>query len=85
VPGASIYPFCWNVLLAARDRGLGGVLTTFLSRVESEVGTILAMPRDHALAAVIFLGHPVQQPTRLRRKPVSEFASLDTFEGSALV
>jgi nitroreductase len=85
VPGASIYPFCWNVLLAARDRGLGGVLTTFLSRVEPEVGTILAMPRDHALAAVIFLGHPMQQPTRLRRKPVSEFASLDTFEGSALV
>ena len=32
--GASIYPFCWNVLLAARSRGLGGVLTTFLSRAE---------------------------------------------------
>ena len=35
VPGASIYPFCWNVLLAARERGLGGVMTTFLSRVDS--------------------------------------------------
>ena len=32
--GASIYPFCWSILLAARARGLGGVLTTFLSRAE---------------------------------------------------
>ena len=39
VPGASIYPFCWNLLLAARQRGLGGVMTTFLSRVEPSRGT----------------------------------------------
>ena len=30
--GASIYPFCWSILLSARARGLGGVMTTFLSR-----------------------------------------------------
>ena len=28
VGGASVYPFCHNVLLAARDAGLGGVITT---------------------------------------------------------
>ncbi len=28
--GASIYPFCWSILLAARAHDLGGVLTTFL-------------------------------------------------------
>ena len=32
--GASVYPFCWSILLAARARGLGGVITTFLSRAE---------------------------------------------------
>ena len=32
--GASIYPFCWSILLAARARGLGGVMTTFLARAE---------------------------------------------------
>ena len=31
VGGGSIYPFCHNLLLAARDHGLGGVLTTFLA------------------------------------------------------
>jgi hypothetical protein len=85
VPGASIYPFCWNLLLAARARRLGGVMTTFLARAEPEAARLLAMPADHALAAVVFLGHPEHQPTRLRRRDVSAFASVDGFEGAALV
>jgi nitroreductase len=84
VPGASIYPFCWNVLLAARERGLGGVLTTFLSRVERDAAPLLKLPEHHALAATIYLGYPVHQPTRLSRKPVEEFASVDAFEGLPL-
>jgi nitroreductase len=83
VPGASIYPFCWNVLLAARERGLGGVMTTFLSHVEPDAAPLLKLPRDHALAATIYLGYPVHQPTRLRRRDVDEFASVDVFEGGA--
>lgn len=85
VPGASAYPFCWNVLLAARERGLGGVMTTFLSRVEPEAAPLLQLPEHHALAATIFLGYPVHQPTRLRRKQIGEFASVDSFEGTPLV
>ena len=85
VPGASIYPFCWNVLLAARERGLGGVLTTFLSRVEPEAVEPLKLPVHYALAATIFLGYPVHQPTRLKRAQVEAFASIDTFEGVPLV
>lgn len=85
VPGASIYPFCWNVLLAARERGLGGVITTFLARVEPEAAPLLKLPEHHALAAMIFLGYPVHQPTKLRRKQVEEFASVDVFEGVPLV
>jgi nitroreductase len=82
VPGASIYPFCWNALLSARAHGLGGVLTTFLSRVESAASEHLHLPEHHALAAVLFLGYPVRQPTKLRRSPVSSFASLDSFDGA---
>ena len=84
VPGASIYPFCWNVLLAARARGLGGVLTTFLSRAEPQAAPLLRLPDGYALAATIFLGHPVHQPTRLRRNEVATFASVDTFDGPPL-
>jgi nitroreductase len=79
--GASVYPFCWSVLLAARARGLGGVLTTFASRVEPVAGPMLGLPPNHALAATIFLGHPEHRPTRLRRDPVEHFTRLDRFDG----
>jgi nitroreductase len=81
--GASIYPFCWSILLAARTRLLGGVLTTFASRAERTAGPLLGLPKDHALVAVIFLGHPVQQPTKLRRGAVEGFTTVDRFDGPA--
>jgi nitroreductase len=84
VGGASIYPFCWSVLLAARARGLGGVLTTFLSRAEAAAAPVLGLPDDHALVATIFLGVPTHQNTKLKRRPVSSFATFDRFDGEPL-
>ncbi|MCU0268617.1 MAG: nitroreductase family protein [Acidimicrobiales bacterium] len=84
VGGASVYPFAWSVLLAARAEGLGGVLTTMHVHCEDEVKELLGVPEEFALAGVLALGHPVRQPTRLRREPVASFATLDTFDGSAL-
>ena len=82
--GASIYPFAWSILLAARARGLGGVMTTFLSRAEQDAVPIIGLPADHALAATIFLGYPVHLNTKLRRAPVSEFTTVDRFDGPPL-
>jgi nitroreductase len=82
--GGSIYPFCWSILLAARARGLAGVMTTFLSRAETEAAPIVGLPQDHALAATIFLGYPVHLNTKLSRAPVSEFATVDRFDGGRL-
>ena len=79
--GASIYPFCWNLLLAARSRGLAGVMTTFLSRAEPDAAPVLGLPPTYALAATIFIGHPVHQPTKLKRAPVESFATIDRFDG----
>lgn len=84
VPGGSIYPFCWNAMLSARAHGLGGVMTTFLARHEPEAAGILRLPEHHALAAVLFLGYPVHQPTKLRRQSVAMFATIDTFDGPTL-
>lgn len=79
--GASIYPFCWNLLLAARSRGLGGVLTTFLARAEREAAAFLGLPDHFAIAGTIFIGHPVHQPTRLTRADVASFTTIDRFDG----
>ena len=82
--GGSVYPFVWNVLLAARAEGLGGVITTMLTRSEPEIATLVGAPADHALAAVVALGYPVHQPTKLRRAPVDRFATTDRFDGPPL-
>jgi nitroreductase len=82
--GASVYPFVWNILLAARGHGLGGVLTTMLVDREPEVLRLLDAPEEYALAAVVALGHPVRQPRRLRRAAVEEFVTVDRFSGPPL-
>jgi nitroreductase len=79
--GASVYPFAWNLLLAARDEGLAGVITTMPIRREAEVRDLLGAPDHMALAAVIALGHPVHQPRRLRRVAVADFAHVDRLDG----
>jgi nitroreductase len=81
VPGASVYPFVWNVLLAARDEGYGGVLTTMAVAEEPRVKDLLGVPDAYAIAAVVPLGKPVRQATKLRRRPVSEFATRERFDG----
>ncbi len=83
ISGASIYPFVWNGLLAARDEGLGGVLTTYLAAQEPAVQELLGVPSHHAIAAMVPLGHPVKQLTRLRRRSVEEFTTIDRFDGEA--
>ena len=83
VPGASIYPFAWNILLAARNEGLGGTLTTFVTAKESEAKTLFDIPDHHALAAMLPIGKPVKQLTRLRRNPVASFTTIDAFDGEA--
>ncbi len=71
--GASVYPFCWSILLAARAHGLGGVLTTFLVRQELDVKPLLGLGSREAVAAMVCLGVPTHQNTKLTRRPVEAF------------
>ena len=85
VAGGSVYPLVWNTLLAARAEGFGGVLTTMAVAEEPEVKELLGIPEEYAVAAVVPLGRPVSQPTRLTRRPVEELATLERFDGPPLV
>ena len=84
VGGASIYPFAWSILLAARHEGLAGVMTTMVVREEGTVRDLLGVPESAIVAGVLALGRPVHQPTRLRRNPVETFATVDRFDGLPL-
>ena len=59
-------------------------MTTLITRVEADARPVLGLPDTHALAGMLFLGVPVHQPTRLRRRAVAEFATIDRFDGPPL-
>jgi nitroreductase len=82
--GGSIYPFVQNILLAARAKGYAGTLTTFFSAEEPQVQERLGLPSHIALAALVPLGRPVREVTKLSRKPVSSFARRERFDGPPL-
>lgn len=81
IGGASVYPLVWNVLLAARNEGYGGTITTMAAAEEPALKELLGVPETFALAAVVPLGRPVKEITRLTRRPVEELAFLERFDG----
>jgi len=84
VSGASVYPFVWNLLLAARSEGYAGVLTTYLAPDEAEVRRLLGLPDAFALAAAVPLGRPQRTLRKLRRNPVESFARIERWDGEPL-
>lgn len=81
--GASIYPACQNLLLAARALGYGGVLTMWHAAVEPELRTVCGIPENHEIAATIPLGVPVGGHGPVRRRPMSELVFDDSWGQTA--
>ena len=83
VGGASVYPFIWSLLLAAHERGLGGVMTTVATANEPQLREIFSLPSTFVVASVVVLGYPEHRATKLRRREVPEFTFVDRFDGPA--
>ena len=72
----------WNVLLAARQVGLGGTITTLAAAQEAKVQALLNAPEHFAVAAVVPLGQPVKQLTKLKRRSIEEITTVGKFDGT---
>jgi nitroreductase len=70
--GASVYPACQNLLLAARALGYGGVMTGWQYAVDAKLRSLLHIPDDVELMATITLGRPQGRHGPVRRRPLSE-------------
>ena len=81
VAGASVYPLVWNILLAARNEGFGGTITTMAVAEEPALKELLGIPDPYAIAAVVPLGKPVRQLKRMTRVPVEDFTHLEHWQG----
>ena len=72
------------MLLAARNEGFGGTITTMAVAEEPAVRDLLGIPAQYAVAAVVPLGRPVREITKLRRVEVSDLAAWERFDGARL-
>jgi nitroreductase len=80
VGGGSIYPLVWNILLAARNEGYSGTMTTWGVSAEPALQALLNIPENWAVAAIVPLGKPVKQLSKLKRKPVEEILVQDRWD-----
>ena len=84
VGGASVYPLVWNILLAARNEGFGGTITTMAVAEEPRMRQLLGIPETYAVACVVPLGKPAHQPRKLSRLEVAELTRLEHWRGGPL-
>jgi nitroreductase len=76
---ASVYPAVQNLVLAARSRGLGTVLTTVYRIHEDEVRAVCAIPDRYEVVALLPLGHPRGRWGVAARRPAESLTSWNTF------
>lgn len=76
---ASVYPAVQNLILAARARGLGTVLTTVYRVYEDEVRDLLGIPDRYEVVALLPLGHPTGRWGVAARRPAESLTSWNRF------
>lgn len=81
--GASVYPACHNMLLAARALGYGGVITMWHNPVTQQLAGVLELPADVSIVATIPLGKPVGSHGPVRRRPLPELVYENRFGEAA--
>ena len=67
--------------MSARNEGLGGTMTTLIASAEPAVQELLGLEPHIAVAAMLPIGKPVKQLTKLKRNPVEAFVFRERADG----
>ena len=78
--GGSIFPAVQNFLLAARAQGLGAAITLWHGSCEDELRSMVGIPDDWKIATLLTVGWPRGRHHTVRRKPLSEVATIDRWD-----
>lgn len=78
--GGSIFPAVQNFLLAARAQGLGAAITLWHDACDDELRTLIGIPDDWRIATLVTAGWPKGGHHPVRRKPLSEIATVDRWD-----
>jgi len=77
---ASILPAVQNLILAARARGVGTVLTTLHRARHDELRALLGIPSEVEVIALLPLGYPETPFRAVQRPPVGTFTFRDRWD-----
>ena len=78
--GASLYPACQNMMLAAWALGVSSLFSTSFRLCEPEIKRLLNVPPRMFLEAAIFLGYSAEKLGHPRRRPLSEVVHVDVWD-----
>lgn len=81
--GASIFPACQNLLLAARALGYGACFSGWHRAVEPQLRELLEIPAEIELSLTVTLGRPAGSHGPVRRRPVGELVFEDRWQRPA--
>jgi len=81
--GASVFPACQNILLAARALGYGACFSGWHRLVEAELRGRLGIPDNVVLSLTITIGKPAGGHGPLRRFPARELVYEDAWSREA--
>ena len=70
--GASMYPACQNLHLAARALGYGACFSGWHRAVAAELSELFELPADVEIALTITLGKPQGNHGPVRRRPIGD-------------
>lgn len=77
--GASVYPGVQNLMIAARALGLGTTLTTVHFEEEDEFKSVLNVPDDIGIHALIPIGYPTGKWGEGPRRPLDKSVYWDSW------
>lgn len=78
--GASLFPACQNLMLAARSFGVHSLFTTFFYLRRQEIKDILGIPPRIFMECAIFLGYAEEKLGKPKRLPVPAIAHLNGWD-----
>lgn len=76
---ASVYPAVQNLILAARNEGLGTVLTSVFRIYEDEIRDVCGIPDRYEVVALLPLGVPTGKWGVAHRRPAESLTSWNRF------
>jgi nitroreductase len=79
--GASLFPACQNMMLAAHALGVSSLFTTFFGLCQHEVKALLHVPPRMFLESAVFLGYGAERLGNPKRKPLEEVVHLNGWDG----